>query len=77
TLLLGMRWRRCTAAGAIASILAGNLALVLALAGLLPAPGGLLPVAWGLAAATLAAVLVSLRTQPTSPATLTRVLGPA
>jgi SSS family solute:Na+ symporter len=77
TLLLGLRWRRCTAAGAIASILAGNLALALALAGLLPAPGGVLPVAWGLVAASLAAVVVSLLSPPTAPATLDRVLGPA
>ena len=41
------------------------------------APATAVRFAWGLAAATLAAVLVSLRTQPTSPATLTRVLGPA
>lgn len=77
TLLLGMRWRRCTAAGAIASILAGNLALVLAIAGILPAPGGVLPVAWGLSAASLAAIVVSLATTPTAPKTLLRVLGPA
>lgn len=76
-LLLGLRWRRCTAAGAIASILAGNLALLLATLSILPAPGGVLPVAWGLAAASLAAVAVSLLSHPTPPATLERVLGPA
>ena len=77
TLLLGLRWRRCTAAGAVASILAGNLALLLATFDVLPAVFGVLPVAWGLLAASLAAVLVSLRTPPTAPAALERVLGPA
>ena len=77
TLLLGLRWRRCTAAGAIASIVAGNLALLLAVFGVLPPGLGVLPGAGGLLAATLAAVLVSLRTAPTDDATLQRVLGPA
>jgi SSS family solute:Na+ symporter len=77
TLYLGLRWRRCTAAGAVASICAGTLALVLAQLGVLPAPGGVLPVAWGLLAAVLAAVGVSLVTPPTDPANLRRVLGDA
>lgn len=77
TLLLGLRWRRCTAAGAIASILAGNAVLLLAQLGVLPAPYGVLPVAWGLLAASVAAALVSLATPPTDRATVERVLGPA
>ena len=59
TLLLGLRWRRFSIVGATASIVLGNLVLVLALAGVIPALG-LLPVAWGLAAAILGAVLGSL-----------------
>jgi SSS family solute:Na+ symporter len=77
TLLLGLRWRRCTAAGAIASILAGNAALLLAQLGVLPRIFDVLPVAWGLLAAALGAVLGSLASAPTDPATVTRVLGPA
>jgi SSS family solute:Na+ symporter len=77
TLLLGLRWRRCTAAGALASIVAGNLVLVLAQLHIIPPLGGVLPVAWGLLAAIAAAVLVSLATPPTDPAVLDRVLGPA
>lgn len=76
TLLLGLRWRRCTATGAVASILAGNIALLLAQFGVLPALGGVLPVAWGLLAAIAGAVLGSLATRPTDPAVVARVLGP-
>lgn len=76
TLLLGLRWRRCTAAGAIASILAGNAALLLAQLGVLPPIGGVLPVAWGLLAAIAGAVLGSLASRPTDSVTLDRVLGP-
>lgn len=77
TLLLGVRWRRFTAAGALASILAGNLALGLAFAGLLPAPYGILPVAWGLAAAIAGALAGSLLSRPPPEPTITRALGPA
>lgn len=77
TLLLGLRWRRCTAAGAIASILAGNAVLLLTQLGVLPTPYGVLPVAWGLLAAIFAAVVVSLATPKAAPATLDRVLGRA
>jgi SSS family solute:Na+ symporter len=74
TLFLALHWRRFTAAGAIASIVAGNLALVLAFAA--PSPVlGLLPVAWGLAAAVLAAVGVSFASRPPSPAVIEQVLG--
>jgi len=76
TLFLGLRWRRFTAAGAAASVIAGNLALGAAMAGWLPAPGGVLPVAWGLAAAIVAGVCGSWASRPTAPEVLARVLGP-
>ncbi len=65
-LYLGLRWRRMNAAGAITSIIAGNLALLLAWAGLLPAPGGILPVVWGLGAA-LAGAWLGARIGPVTP----------
>ncbi len=71
TLLLGVRWRRFTAAGALASIVAGNLALGLAFAGLLPA------VAWGLAAAIAGALVGSRLSRPPPPDIVARALGPA
>jgi solute:Na+ symporter, SSS family len=65
TLYLGLRWRRFTGRGAIASIVAGNLVLLAVFA--LPAPPwGILPVAWGLAAAIVAAVLASRPWRPAS-----------
>jgi len=73
TLLLGVRWRRFTAAGAIASILLGN-AVLLSLWGHNVA--GLLPVAWGLLAAVLAAVGVSLATAPPPASVVERAMGP-
>jgi SSS family solute:Na+ symporter len=76
TLLLGVRWRRFTAAGALTSIAAGNLALGLSLAGLLPAPFGILPVAWGLAAAIAGALVGSWLSRPPPPAAIARALGP-
>lgn len=63
TLLLGVRWRRFTAAGAIASLLFGNVALLAAVGGWLPT-GTLLPVAWGLGAAVVGAVAGSLAAPP-------------
>lgn len=77
TLLLGVRWRRFTAAGALASIVAGNLVLALAFAKLLPTPFGVLPVAWGLAAATAGALLGTHLSRPPPPAVIDRALGPA
>ncbi|MCA9693573.1 MAG: sodium:solute symporter family protein [Myxococcales bacterium] len=74
-LYLGLRWRRCTAAGAIASIVAGNAALLLARLDVLPALG-LLPVAHGLVAAIVFGVGVSLVTPPTPKAVADRVLAP-
>lgn len=60
TLYLGLRWRRFTAAAAIASIMAGNAVLLAAFAVGTPA-GGVAPVAWGLAAAIVVAVGVAWR----------------
>ncbi|MCA9682757.1 MAG: sodium:solute symporter family protein [Myxococcales bacterium] len=75
TLFLGLRWRRFTVEGAAASLLVGNLVLILAWLEWIPS-FGLLPVAWGLGAAILAAVGVSLVTAPTHPAFAEAVLGP-
>lgn len=72
TLLLGVRWRRFTAVGAIASVGAGN-AVLLSLWG--TAPGGLLPVAWGLAAASIAAIGGSVVSRPPSAEVIARALG--
>jgi SSS family solute:Na+ symporter len=65
-LALGARWRRFTAAGALASILLGNLVYAFCLwhggglgAALRPAWLGLLPVFWGLAAALAGALFAS------------------
>jgi len=74
TLLLALRWRRYTAAGAIASIVAGNVVLLWAFS--LDQPlAGLLPVAWGLLAAVVAGVGLSLVTRPPPSARTERVLG--
>jgi SSS family solute:Na+ symporter len=75
TLYLSLRWRRYTAAGAIASIVAGNAVLLATTFGVLPKLG-LLPVAWGLGAAIVAGVGVSLMTPPPDEALTERVLGP-
>jgi SSS family solute:Na+ symporter len=56
TLYLGLTWSRFTASKAIASIVAGN-AVLIAVFSLPSPPLGVQPVAWGLAAAVLAAVL--------------------
>ncbi len=73
TLLLGVRWRRMTAAGAISSVVLGNVVLLGSWGHTVL---GLLPVAWGLAAASLAAVAVSLLTKPPDASTIDRALGP-
>lgn len=61
TLLLGVRWRRFTAPGAAASIVAGNAVLFLGEGGYLPV-FGFLPVFWALLAATAFGVVGSLVT---------------
>jgi solute:Na+ symporter, SSS family len=71
TLLLGLHWRRFTVWGATASLLLGNVVLVLSFAGVIPQLG-LLPVAWGLGAAIVGAVLGSLATEPTAKDVLDR-----
>ncbi len=58
TLYLGLRWARFTAVGAIASIVVGNAVLV-ATWFVEPAPLGVLPVAWGLGAGIVAAIVGS------------------
>jgi SSS family solute:Na+ symporter len=75
-LYLGLRWRRMNAAGAITSIVAGNLGLLLAWAGLLPAPGGILPVVWGLGAALVGAWVGSWIGPATPEAARRRVMAP-
>jgi SSS family solute:Na+ symporter len=75
TLYLSLRWRRFTAAGAIASICVGNLVLLLTYREVLPGLG-LLPVAWGLGAAIVSGIAVSLVTKPADPELTDRVLGP-
>lgn len=74
TLLLGLHWRRFTVWGAAVSLLLGNLVLLLSFAGVIPLLG-LLPVAWGLGAAIIGAVVGSLMSQPTAPDVLDRFFG--
>ena len=81
-LFLGVRWRRLTAAGAIASILLGNAVYALCLwlgggldAALKPTWAGLLPVFWALLASIVGAVLVSLATSPQPRAQLDRAFS--
>lgn len=66
-LFLGVRWKRLTAAGALASMVAGSLVYFIALgnpfapgAALTPSWGGFLPVVWGFVAAVAGAVLGTL-----------------
>lgn len=58
-LLLGVRWRRFTATGALASLFAANLVLVLGWLGWLPL-FGFLPPFWALVAGFVAGIAVSL-----------------
>jgi SSS family solute:Na+ symporter len=60
TLYLGLTWSRFTARGAIASIVAGNVVLMAAFS-LPQPPWGVQPVAWGLGAAIVAALLFCSR----------------
>lgn len=74
-LALGARWRRLTASGAIASVLAGQAVLAAAWSGGFD-PRGFLPAFWGLLAAIGVAVAVSLATPPQAPVDLERAFGP-
>ena len=74
TLLLGVRWRRFTVAGAIASIAAGNLVLIAGEFYELPT-FGFLPVFWALIAAIAAGVLGSLASAPADPELTQRAFG--
>ncbi len=76
TLLLGLHWRRMTAAGAIASVVVGNVALGLTAAASAPVLG-VLPVAWGLGAGLAAAIVVSRMSTPPPVDVVDRVLGTA
>jgi SSS family solute:Na+ symporter len=76
TLFLGLHWRRFTVWGATTSLLLGNLVLLLGFAGVIPLLG-LLPVAWGLGAAIIGAVVGSLASEPTAPEVLERFHGSA
>ncbi len=60
-MLLGVRWSGFTAAGAIASMLAGNLVLILGWMGAIPL-FGFLPAFWGMAAGFAVGIGVSLAT---------------
>lgn len=66
TLLLGVRWPRFTAAGALASLAAGNAVLILGWVGWWPT-FGFLPPFWGLAAGFVAGIGVSLVTRRAAP----------
>ena len=66
TLLLGVRWERFTAAGALASLAVGNLVLVFGWMGWIPL-FGFLPPFWALVAGFVAAIAVSLATRPPEP----------
>ena len=74
TLFLGVRWRRFTAAGAIASILVGTVVLHLGRAEILPVYG-FLPVFWAFLAGLVAAIVVSLLTRPSDAARTARAFG--
>ena len=76
TLLLGVRWKRFTAPGAIASILGGNLTLAMgwSLGEGFPS-GGFLPVFWAFWVALAVGVVVSLWTAPAPRETLARAFG--
>lgn len=66
TLLLGVRWSRFNAAGAVASLVAGNAVLILGWMQAIPLYG-FLPPFWALVAGFAAAILVSLSTSPPPP----------
>ena len=74
TLYLGVAWRRFTGAGAVASIVAGNAALM-ACEAAVDLPFGVLPGFVAFLAAAITAVLVSLATRPPSGEALARAFG--
>ena len=76
TLYLGVRWRRFSAAGAIGSIVAGNVVLLLGRQELLPM-FGFRPVFWAFLAALLVALLLGPRGRRPSPATVRTAFGDA
>ncbi len=65
-LFFTVRWQRFTAAGAVASILVGNVVLALGLAGLIPL-GGFMPIFWGVILGTLTGLAVSYKSTPVEP----------
>lgn len=75
TLLLGVRWRRFNAPGAIASLLVGHAVLVLGWAGP-PLVLGMLPVFWAFLAGLAAGVVGSLATGPEAPEWIEAAFGP-
>jgi SSS family solute:Na+ symporter len=74
-LFLGVRWRRFTATGAVASIVAGNLVLVGGWRGELPT-AGFLPVWWAFLAASLAGIAASRTTPAQDEKVLEVAFGP-
>ena len=76
TLFLGVRWRRFTARGAVASIVTGNVLLALGWAERLPT-AGFLPVFWAFFAALAAGWVVSMTDEPPSAASIERAFGPS
>lgn len=75
-LLCTVRWRRCTPTGAITSMLAGTLVLVLCQCGILPLLG-FLPVFWGFLAAAAGVVIGSLLTRAPDETRLREAFGSA
>jgi len=76
TLFLGVRWRRFSAAGALASLVGGNATLVLMTTKVLPS-FGFLPVFWAFFVGLLLGVGVSLATSPPDEATVAEAFGAA
>ena len=75
TLFLGLRWRRFTAAGALASLLAGNGVLLLSWTGVPLDLFGFLPVFWAFLAATTAGLVASRLSRGVSEEGLRRAFG--
>ncbi len=75
TMVGALHWRRTTAAAAVASIVAGNVVLLATMQLSVPLLG-LLPVAWGLLAASVALVAGSWLCAPPPRSVVQRALGP-